>query len=349
MRTILITGGVGFIGSHTCVELLEKGFDICILDSLANSSIKILSQIKKIIDLSKNSNVGKLFFRDGDLRNISFIEEIFLEFENKKMPFDFVIHFAGFKAVQESVINPLIYWENNIISTINLLKIMHKFNCHKLVFSSSATIYDQIKDGKFVEDSPKKPLNPYGNTKLTIENMLYDLFNSDRHKWKIANLRYFNPVGAHNSGLIGENPILKPTNLFPLIIKVSKKEINKLSIFGKDWPTKDGTCIRDYIHVMDLADAHIAALDFLNINPPQLISFNIGTGKGTSVLEVIEKFSKVNMISLPYKFESRREGDSARLVADNKFALEILDWRPKRSIEDMCADSYRWSKFVSKI
>lgn len=346
METILITGGAGFIGSHTCLEMLEGGYDLCIIDSLANSSKKIISQIKKITSETKNVKLGKLFFREGDLRSISFIEMVFLEFENKKMPFTSVIHFAGLKAVQESVINPLTYWEVNISSTINLLKIMNKYNCNKLVFSSSATIYDQSKKGKFVENSPKKPINPYGNTKLTIEKILNDLFDSNVNKWKIVNLRYFNPVGAHNSGMIGENPISRPTNLFPLILKVSRKEIKELSIYGNDWPTKDGTCIRDYIHVMDLADAHLAALHYLNENPPQIISFNIGTGKGTSVLEVIEKFVKVNLVSLPYKFQSRREGDSAWVVADNKFALERLDWSPRRSIEDMCADSFRWSKYA---
>ena len=348
METILITGGAGFIGSHTCLEILDSGYDLCIIDSLANSSKKIISQIKKIASESKNENLGKLFFRKGDLRSISFIEKVFLEFKNKKMPFTSVIHFAGLKAVQESVINPLIYWEVNINATINLLKIMNKFNCNKLIFSSSATIYDQSKKGMFVENSPKKPLNPYGNTKLTIEKMLYDLFNSNVNRWKIINLRYFNPVGAHHSGMIGENPISRPTNLFPLILKVSKKEIKELSIYGNDWPTNDGTCIRDYIHVMDLADAHLAALNFLNKNSPQIISFNIGTGKGTSVLEVIKEFVKVNLVSIPYRFESRREGDSAWVVADNKFALEKLDWYPRRSIEDMCADSFRWSKYVLK-
>ena len=207
METILITGGTGFIGSHTCLVMLEKGYNICIIDSLVNSSKKTISQINEITNDYKKINLGKLFFREGDLRNKSFVENVFLEFKNNNMPFNSVIHFAGLKAVEESVINPLTYWEVNINSTINLLKIMKKFNCRKLVFSSSATIYDQINNSKFVEDNPKRPISPYGNTKLAIERILNDLFNSDVNKWKIANLRYFNPVGAHHSGIIGENPI----------------------------------------------------------------------------------------------------------------------------------------------
>ena len=178
---------------------------------------------------------------------------------------------------------------------------------------------------------------------------LSDLFESDTNKWKIVNLRYFNPIGAHYSGLIGENPISTPTNLFPIILKVCKGEKKELSIFGNDWPTEDGTCIRDYIHVLDLADAHVAAIDFLKKNSPQLISFNIGTGKGTSVLEIINKFKKVNLVKLPYKFEARRDGDSAWIVADNKLALDKLDWSPKRTLEDMCADTFRWSKYSSTL
>ena len=348
MKNVLITGGAGFIGSHTCIEMLEKGFNVCILDSLANSSIIIINQIEKIIRQNKKNNLGKLFFKKGDLRDISFIDSVFTEFKDKNISFDSVIHFAGLKSVEESVVNPLIYWEVNVISTINLLKIMNKHKCNNLVFSSSATIYDQTKKGNFIENSEKKPINPYGNTKLTIERLLSDLFKSDINKWKIVNLRYFNPVGAHFSGLIGENPISKPTNLFPILLKVVSKEKNELSIYGNDWPTKDGTCIRDYIHVMDLADAHVAALDFIDKNPPQIISFNIGTGQGTSVLEIIQKFIEVNSVSLPYKFQSRRKGDSACVVADNRFALGKLDWRPKRSLDDMCADSFRWSKYALK-
>ena len=344
MKNVLITGGAGFIGSHTCIEMLEKGFNICILDSLANSSIIIINQIEKIIRQNKKNNLGKLFFKKGDLRDISFIDSVFTEFKDKNISFDSVIHFAGLKSVEESVVNPLIYWEVNVISTINLLKIMNKHKCNNLVFSSSATIYDQTKKGNFIENSEKKPINPYGNTKLTIERLLSDLFKSDINKWKIVNLRYFNPVGAHYSGLIGENPISKPTNLFPLILKVASKEKKELSIYGNDWPTKDGTCVRDFVHVMDLAEAHLAALKFLLNNEPQIINLNIGTGEGTSVLELVNSFMNTNKCDLPYVFERRRPGDVPYSVADNTKALKLLDWKPSRSIEDICKDTWRWNK-----
>ncbi len=344
MNNILVTGGAGFIGSHTCLQLMNEGLNVCIIDSLINSSEKIINQIK-LINEKEGIKKGKLFFRHGDLRNNDFINNVFLEFKRKKLPFDSVIHFAGLKAVEESIFNPLGYWEVNIISTINLLITMDKFDCNKLVFSSSATIYDPSKKIKYDEESPKRPINPYGNTKLTIEIFLQDLFLSSQNKWKIINLRYFNPVGAHPSGLIGENPKCTPTNLFPILLKVANGKKKELSIYGNDWPTKDGTCIRDYIHVMDLADAHIAALEFLNKASPQAKAINIGTGKGTSVLEIIKRFNKINSVNLPFKFVNRRKGDSAIVIADNKLALELLNWVPKRNIDDICLDSFKWSKY----
>ncbi len=344
MGTILVTGGAGFIGSHTCVQLLKEGYEVCILDSLVNSSEVTIKQIKKIILKHNKSTIGNLFFKKGDLRNKNLLDEIFVEFKDKRNPIDAVIHFAGLKSVEESVNHPLKYYDFNVNSTLCLLDAMKKYECNTLVFSSSATIYDPNYGGKFNETSPRNPINPYGSTKLTIEKILEDLSFSKSAEWKIVNLRYFNPVGAHESSLIGENPIIRPTNLFPLIMKVANREYDCLSIFGNDWPTKDGTCIRDFIHVMDLADAHLASLDYLMRSKAQIIAINIGTGNGTSVIEVIEKFTQVTKISIPYKFEERRKGDTACLIADSSLALELLNWKPKRDLCDMCIDSWEWER-----
>jgi len=341
MSTTLITGGAGFIGSHTCLELLKLGLNVCIVDSFINSSEKTITQIRKIQDLYKSYEKGILFFRKGDLKNKKFLFDVFDEFKKKGNPITEVIHFAGLKSVQDSLTYPLRYWNNNLIATLMLLETMEKFDCFSLVFSSSATIYNTQDVKKIDENCHKEPINPYGNTKFTIEMILKDLFVSNSKKWKIINLRYFNPIGAHYSGLIGENSINKPTNLLPLILKVATGEYSKLSIYGNDWPTEDGTCIRDFIHVMDLAESHIASLEFLKNNVPQIISLNIGTGKGTSVLEMVKRFTEINKVSVPYTFVDRREGDQYRLVADNSLALNLLDWHPKRSIDDMCVDSWK--------
>ncbi|AQL29780.1 MULTISPECIES: UDP-glucose 4-epimerase GalE [unclassified Prochlorococcus] len=341
MKSILVTGGAGFIGSHTCVKLLQEGFDVCIADSLVNSSEFTITQINKIIKNFHKDKYGKLFFRKGDLRNKNFVQDLFSEFKNKKNPFESVIHFAGLKAVEESINKPLDYWNVNLISTINLLSIMEQNNCNTIVFSSSATIYETAKDRLLKENDQKNPINPYGNTKLAIETLLNDLFNSNPGKWKIANLRYFNPVGAHESGLIGENPLNKPSNLFPLILKVAKGEYEHLSIFGNDWETRDGTCIRDYIHVMDLAEAHFEALNFLKRSKPQILPLNIGTGKGTTVLEVLEAFKKINKCEVFHKIKNRRKGDNCCVVADNNLAKETLGWYPKRGMYEICSDLWK--------
>lgn len=338
MKTILVSGGAGYIGSHACVDLLSKGFNVCIVDSLINSSEKILLNIKKIINLNKSSKVGEIFFRKGDLRNKKFLINIFNEFKNQNKKFDAVIHFAGLKSVEESLKLPLEYWNTNLNSTLTLLEVMHEFKCNCIVFSSSATIYKPQEGIKIKENFPKGPINPYGHSKLTIEVILGSLYRSNPKIWKIANLRYFNPVGAHCSGYLGENPINKPTNLFPIILDVAKNKKKELSIFGNDWPTRDGTCIRDYIHVMDLAEAHTNALDYLLENDPQIISMNIGTGRGTSVLEIVNKFTELNNVEIPFKFEKRRNGDTHFVVADNSLAIKILKWEPKRNINDMCID-----------
>ncbi len=343
MSKILITGGTGYIGSHTCVELLKNGNDICVIDSLINSTEKTIFKINKILKSNNYKSNGSLIFKKGDLKNKDFLKNVFKDFTETNQTFDAVIHFAGLKSVTESVKTPLKYWRENLNITLNLLEIMNDFNCNNLVFSSSASLYAPNDKGIFNESSPRNPINPYGKTKLAIEKILEDLYLSDRKKWKIANLRYFNPVGAHESGLIGENPLITPTNLFPIVIKVAKGIIKKLPIYGDDWPTKDGTCIRDYIHIMDLADAHIAALDFLKQNKPQIISFNIGTGKGNSVMEIVKTFRKVNNINIPYEIKKRRLGDPAITIADNTKALKFLNWSPKRNINDMCSDAWRYS------
>jgi len=344
LSIILATGGLGFIGSHTCINLLCQGFDVIIVDSLINSSEKNLENIKKVINFKKVSNAGEISFYKGDLRNTKWLYGIFEKQISLKKPIDSVIHFAGLKSVKESVLKPLNYWEANINTTLSLLSAMDNFGCFNIVFSSSATIYRPIDGEKLYEDSLQKPINPYGNTKITIEKILDDLYKSNKHKWKIINLRYFNPVGAHDSGLIGEEPLNEPSNLFPIIENVVLGKTKKLFIYGNDWPTLDGTCVRDYIHIMDLSEAHYAALKYLTKNKPQNISINIGTGNGLSVLEIVKAYSRVNNIDLPFDFADRREGDASYVVADNTLALKLLNWQATKSLEDICRDSYRYVK-----
>lgn len=342
MSLVLITGGLGFIGSHTCVSLLTKGIDVLIIDSLANSSKKNYLNIKNIVKNNSKFQVGKVFFLECDLRNNKLLDEIFKKQISVNNPIDSVLHFAGLKSVEESISEPTKYWDMNINATLSLLSTMEKFNCNSIVFSSSATIYKPVNEGRITENSLKEPINPYGNTKITIETILEDLYLSDQKKWKIINLRYFNPVGAHESGKLGEDPVGKATNLFPILGKVITGEIENLSIFGKDWPTKDGTCIRDYIHVMDLSEAHLSALQFLKNNASQFRSINVGTGKGYTVLEIIKKYSELNNVEIPYEYTARRSGDASIVVADNTLALELLNWRPQKTIEDCCIDSFRY-------
>lgn len=344
MGYILVTGGAGFIGSHTCLLLLEKGYEIIIVDSYLNSSKKSLERVKKIREIkSKNFN-DKMHIYNGDLRNKDLIKKIFKDAKESKKKIDCVIHFAGLKAVGESIINPLKYWENNLCSTINLLNVMESYSCNKMVFSSSATIYGTSKKQNLTEDTTINPINPYGKTKASIEELLSDIFNNPSQSWSFANLRYFNPIGAHESGLIGENPIGRPNNIFPFITQVAQGKFKYLSIFGNDWPTPDGTCIRDYIHVSDLAEGHIFAMEKILYGNPKLLKINLGTGIGTSVLELVNTFSKVNNIEIPYIFTKRRDGDFSRVVADNKLAKDLLKWEPKKSIEEMCKDGWNWQK-----
>tara|TARA_A100001388_G_scaffold274599_1_gene258510 strand:- start:5779 stop:6834 length:1056 start_codon:yes stop_codon:yes gene_type:complete len=343
MKKILVTGGVGFIGSHVTISLLEKNYDVVIIDSFLNSSKKFYNRMIDLINsinplLRKNLNIY-----EGDIRNSHSLEKIFLDAKKEDQSIDGVIHLAGLKAVKESVRHPLNYWDFNLVGAIRLLEAMDKFNCHCLIFSSSATIYGKNINKLINENSNIKPINPYGFTKATIEYMLKNIFDSDPQKWRIANLRYFNPIGAHDSGLIGENPKGIPNNVFPLINKVASREIEKLKIFGNDWNTKDGTCIRDFIHIMDLAEGHILAMEYLlKMKNSKFLNLNLGTGNPTSVLELVKNFQKINNVKVPYDFVNRREGDVDRIVADNKLAKKTLKWEPKRQISDMCIDGWKW-------
>ena len=341
MKNILLTGGLGFIGSHTVISLIQKGCKVYVVDSCVNSRREVINDINKI--LGGNINLYLRFF-EGDIRNSLLLDQIFKEALIEKTKIDAVVHFAALKSSEQSIKNPLLYWDNNLNGTISLLNKMDKYECNNLVFSSSAYIYG-LSDQEFISEKEEiNPTTPYGKTKAAIELLLNDLYKSNSKKWKIINLRYFNPIGCHTSGFLGEFPKGKPNNIFPIILRIASGDCNKLKIYGNNWPTKDGTCIRDYIHVMDLADAHIAALYYLEKSKSIFKTFNIGTGKGTSVLELVNTFSEVNNIKLPYEFVDRRNGDVSNLVADNSLAISTLDWRPKNELSDMCIDGWRWRK-----
>ena len=325
---ILVTGGTGYIGSHTAVELLNSGYEIVIIDNFSNSKSDVLDKIKLITNKDFK-------FYEGDVCNKDLLRKIFSE--NK---IDAVIHFAGYKAVGESVKKPIMYYRNNIDSTLSLIEVMNEFNCKKIVFSSSATVYGNPTTLPIKEDFPLSTTNPYGSTKLMIENILRDLYISD-NDWSIALLRYFNPIGAHVSGLIGENPKGIPNNLMPYIVKVANKELDELSIFGNDYDTPDGTGVRDYIHVVDLAKGHIKAIEKI-LKDKEIDAYNLGTEIGYSVLDLVTTFEKVNKIKVPYKITDRRPGDIASCYADSSYALEKLNWKAEKGIEEMCRDSYNY-------
>ncbi|MFR8002324.1 MAG: UDP-glucose 4-epimerase GalE [Hydrogeniiclostridium sp.] len=326
---VLITGGAGFIGSHTCVELLEKGVEIVVMDNFCNSTPEAVEAIKTI--------TGKDFpFYECDMLDYAGFKKIFDE--NK---LDAVIHFAGLKAVGESVQKPLEYYHNNLEGTLNLLRLMREYGVKKLVFSSSATVYGMNNPVPFREDMPiGGTTNPYGTTKFFIEQILQDLAFADP-TWKIALLRYFNPVGAHESGLIGENPRGIPNNLMPYIVRVAAGQLEKLSVYGDDYPTPDGTGVRDYIHVCDLAAGHLKALEQLE-HIEGARAWNLGTGHGSSVLEVVHAFEKASGKKVPYVIAPRRAGDIAECYADVTRAKEELHWEAKCSLEKMCADSWNY-------
>ncbi len=337
MARLLITGGAGFIGSHTCLALLQAGYSLVILDNFSNSSPESL---KRIADLLGQQVRKRIKVIKGDIRNREDLDFVFSE---EKAVIDAVIHFAGLKAVGESVHTPLKYWDVNVNGSCCLLAAMKSHGCRTIVFSSSATVYGPPLKVPMAEDSKLQPINPYGKTKAAVEELLNDLAVSDP-SWRIACLRYFNPVGAHSSGLIGEAPNGKPNNLFPYVSQVAIGKRDQLQIFGGDWPTPDGTAIRDYIHVMDLAEGHIAALDVLLRESPQTFTLNLGTGKGHSVLEVVNSFEASSLRKVPFEIVSRRPGDAACSVADPTFALKKLGWIAKRNLEDMCRDSWNWQQ-----
>ncbi len=325
---ILVTGGAGYIGSHTCLELLQMGFEVIVVDNLSNSKEESLKRVQEL--------TGKtLSFHKVDLLDKKALSGVF-----DKYSFDAVVHFAGLKAVGESVAIPLRYYHNNVTGTMILCEIMNEHNVKNIVFSSSATIYGDPRKVPITEDFPLSPTNPYGSTKLMIETILKDLYHSDKD-WNVALLRYFNPVGAHSSGRIGEDPNGIPNNLMPYISQVAVGKLDKLSVYGNDYPTHDGTGIRDYIHVVDLAQGHLVALDKLKTNPG-LIIYNLGTGRGHSVLEVIAAFEKASGKKIPYKIVGRRSGDIATCYTDPSKAQKELGWSAERDIDDICADTWRW-------
>jgi UDP-glucose 4-epimerase len=330
MSKILVTGGAGYIGSHTCVELLNSGYEVLIIDNLENSSEKSIKRIEQITG-------KKPEFVRGDIRNEKILDNIFSENDISS-----VIHFAGYKAVGESVEFPLKYYENNVSGTIILLEKMKKYNIKNIVFSSSATVYGDPHEVPIKEDFPLKPYNPYGKTKRIVEMILEDLYESNK-SWNIGLLRYFNPVGAHESGLIGEDPKGIPNNLTPYITQVAVGKLKKLSVFGNDYPTKDGTGVRDFIHVKDLASGHVKAIEKIS-KSPGLFIVNLGTGKGYSVLEVLKAFEKACKKEIPYSIEARRPGDIAQCYADTGLAKKILSWEAEFGIEKMAEDAWNWQK-----
>lgn len=342
MESILVTGGAGFIGSHICLELLNRGHNLYVVDSLVNSSFKSIS---KILELNKKNKFNKadLIFKNLDIRDPIKLKELFDLSHIQKKGIKSVIHLAGLKSILDSYKNPIEYFDINVNGTRNLLNIMQKFNCYEFVFSSSATVYDPLCSSPISEDALLNPKSPYGITKLEAEKLLNKEFGK-KENWKIVVLRYFNPIGCHSSGEIGEIPINNPANLFPFLCKVAIGKKKFLSIYGKDWPTRDGTGIRDYIHIMDLVDGHIAALDFLRSKNSTYNIVNLGTGKGTSVLELIKTFEEVNNININYKFSDRREGDIASIYADVSNAKNLLNWESKYSIKEMCRDGWSFSK-----
>ena len=327
--SILVTGGAGYIGSHTCVELLNAGYDVVVIDNLDNSSEEALKRVEQI--------TGKTVkFYEGDLLNREDVEKVF-----EQESIDSVIHFAGLKAVGESVAKPLEYYHNNITGTLILCDVMRQHGCKNIVFSSSATVYGDPAFVPITEECPKgKITNPYGQTKGMLEQILTDLYVGD-HEWKVILLRYFNPIGAHKSGLIGEDPKGIPNNLVPYIAQVAVGKLEKLGVFGDDYPTPDGTGVRDYIHVVDLAAGHVKAIEKLNSLEGVEI-YNLGTGKGYSVLEVLHAYEKACGKTLPYEIKARRPGDIPTCYADPTKAKKELGWEAKYGIEEMCEDSYRW-------
>jgi UDP-glucose 4-epimerase len=337
-NTVLVTGGAGYIGSHACVELLQAGYKVVVVDNLANSKTESLKRVQEI--------TGKaLTFYEVDIRDKQALTDIFA-----KESVSTVIHFAGLKAVGESCEQPLNYYHNNVYGTLVLIEVMRDANVRQLVFSSSATVYGESVHAQYSEDFPLGAINPYGRSKAMIEDILRDLSAADKitqsnNPWKIALLRYFNPIGAHESGMIGEDPNGIPNNLMPYVSQVAIGKLAQLSVFGNDYPTRDGTGIRDYIHVVDLVKGHIKAIATLEGEKFQsggCHAYNLGAGRGYSVLEIIETFEKVTDKKINYKFSPRRAGDLAECFANPDLALKQLNWKVEKSLDDMVADTWRW-------
>ncbi|WP_029408436.1 UDP-glucose 4-epimerase GalE [Thiomicrorhabdus sp. Milos-T2] len=328
MESILITGGAGYIGSHTSIEILQAGYHLVVLDNLSNSSIEAIHRVENITNKS-------IEFINGDIRDQKLLRVIFERFKIRA-----VIHFAGLKAVGESVAMPLRYYDNNVSGSVALFEVMEEFGCNQLVFSSSATVYGDPASVPIKEDFPLSTTNPYGASKLMIENILRDLHTSNQD-WSIALLRYFNPVGAHASGLIGEDPNGTPNNLMPFVSQVAIGKRECLSVFGDDYNTADGTGVRDYIHVVDLAKGHLKAIQAIE-NSKGVITLNLGTGRGYSVLEVIKAFENASGKSVPYEIVDRRPGDVAECYANTALAKDILGWEASLDINEMCQDSWNW-------
>ena len=327
---ILVTGGTGYIGSHTVVELQKIGKDVVIVDNLLNSKIEVVDYIESI--------TGKRpIFVKADVCDEAAMKELFSTYK-----IDAVIHFAGLKAVGESVEKPLWYYSNNLVSTMVLIKVMQEFGCKKIVFSSSATVYGNNNPIPFSEEMPTSATNPYGMTKVMQERMLEDIAFADK-ELSVALLRYFNPIGAHESGLIGDDPNGIPNNLMPYVCRVATGKLPMLSVFGDDYPTPDGTGVRDYLHVVDLAKGHIAALRYIDKHTG-VLTVNLGTGKGTSVLDIVKAFEEHCGVKIPYKVTPRRAGDIAEVYASTKTAEELLGWRAEKTLAEMCVDSYRYAK-----
>ena len=327
MSKILLTGGAGYIGSHTAINFIENGNDIIIFDNFSSSNELVIKKLKVITK-------ADIRFIKGDLRNLKDLQLLF-----EKNSFDSVVHFAGLKSPSDSLLNPIEYFNNNIIGSINLISVMSDFEVKKIIFSSSASVYGYSDTQPLKEKSSINPINPYSKSKQIVEELLMSLGS----EWRIVILRYFNPAGAHSSGLIGEDPQGVPNNLMPYIQKVATGELEKVFIFGNDYNTRDGTGIRVYIHVMDLAECHLSALNFMKSNPG-FHTFNLGTGKNVSVLELIDAYEKVTQKKIPYEFSSRRHGDVGACWADVSLANKMLKWKAIRDIHDMCKDSWNWSK-----
>lgn len=329
--TILVTGGAGYIGSHTLVELLNHNQQVLVLDNLCNSSVESLNRVAKITGKQPG-------FIEGDIRDAALLTKIFTEYS-----IDAVVHFAGLKAVSESVDQPLCYYDNNVNGTLVLVQAMQKAKIFKLVFSSSATVYGSDSPVPYLETMPRgKTANPYGTSKAMIEQILTDLEVSDK-RWSIALLRYFNPIGSHETGLIGEDPLGVPNNLMPYMTQVAVGRRERLSVFGNDYSTKDGTCERDYLHVVDLAVGHVKALDYL-AHHIGIHVFNLGTGAGISVLAIIKEFEKTSGVSIPFEFSSRRAGDLPAFWADVSKAKQDLGWQAERDLKQMMIDAWRWQE-----